>query len=138
MHPNAAFRGDPGALLDRLLEGSAFATLFAHSPDGPRAAHVPILRSETGRLLFHLARPNALTRHLDGAQAMLVLQGPDAYVSARWYDAADQVPTWNYVALECDGAVSRRLGAVVQAGRDATRVPIGAAELPIGEYGDER
>ena len=107
MHPNAAFRGDPGALLDRLLEGSAFATLFAHSPDGPRAAHVPVLRSETGRLLFHLARPNALTRHLDGAQAMLVLQGPDAYVSARWHDTADQVPTWNYVALECDGTVAR-------------------------------
>ena len=41
MHPNAVFRGDPGALLDRLLEGPAFATLFADSPDGPRAASTP-------------------------------------------------------------------------------------------------
>lgn len=107
MHPNAAFRADAADLLARLLDGPAFATLFAATPVGPRAAHVPLLAAGQGRLRFHLARPNALTRQLDGATALLVLQGSDAYVSARWYEVPDQVPTWNYVALECEGRVAR-------------------------------
>lgn len=111
MHPDAAFRSDADELLDRLLAGPAFATLFAMSEHGPRAAHVPVIAAREGRLRFHLARSNALAPSLDGAQAMLVLRGPDAYVSARWYEGADQVPTWNYVALECDGMTSRLDGA---------------------------
>jgi transcriptional regulator len=35
--------------------------------------------------------------------ALLAVSGPDAYVSPDWYDAADQVPTWNYVAVHLRG-----------------------------------
>ena len=56
---------------------------------------------------FHLARGNALTRHLDGMTALAVVNGPDGYVSPRWYADPAQVPTWNYVALEMEGRVRR-------------------------------
>ena len=36
-----------------------------------------------------------------------MVQGPDAYVSASWYETPDQVPTWNYVAIEMEGVVSK-------------------------------
>ena len=36
-----------------------------------------------------------------------MVNGPDAYVSARWYEDPDQVPTWNYVALEIEGPVRK-------------------------------
>src|SRR3546814_7960736 len=70
--------------------------------------HAPVVLSDDRTTLqFHLARGNALTHHLGGAIALAVVQGPDAYVSASWYAEADQVPTWNYVAIEMEGVVRK-------------------------------
>lgn len=107
MHPNAAFRKPDRALLESLLEEIGFGMIFAATPDGPRVAHVPLLWTGDGAVQFHLARGNALTRHLDGATVLAVINGPDGYISPRWYPdgGAEQVPTWNYVALELEGRV---------------------------------
>lgn len=107
MHPNSAFRHPDRALLETLLEEIGFGMVFLTTPDGPRVAHVPLLSPGDGAVQFHLARGNAMTRHLDGATALVVVNGPDGYVSPRWYRDADQVPTWNYVALELEGRVRR-------------------------------
>jgi len=105
MHPNPAFRSDDRALMELLIEQIGFGTVFAHTPDGPRVAHVPLLWTGEGALQFHLARGNALAHHLHGSTALAVINGPDGYVSARWYANPEQVPTWNYVALELEGRV---------------------------------
>ena len=108
MHPNSAFRPRQHDLAALLVREIGFAAIFAATPDGPRVAHAPVVLSDDAATLqFHLARGNALTRHLDGATVLAVVQGPDAYVSASWYEAADQVPTWNYVAVEMEGSVSK-------------------------------
>ena len=108
MHPSPAFRSADHALMRALIDEIGFGMVFAATPDGPRVAHVPLLRAGDGALRFHLARGNALTRYLDGATALAVINGPDGYVSPRWYgDDANQVPTWNYLALEMEGRVRR-------------------------------
>ncbi|MBS0481924.1 MAG: FMN-binding negative transcriptional regulator [Proteobacteria bacterium] len=107
MHPNPAFRHSERALLETMLEEIGFGMIFAQTPDGPRVAHVPLLWTGDGAVQFHLARGNALTRHLNGMTALALVNGPDAYVSPRWYADGDQVPTWNYVALELEGRVRR-------------------------------
>lgn len=107
MHPNRAFRLEDRATLEALIEEVCFGAVFAATPDGPRVAHTPIVSTGDGAVWFHLSNGNALTRHLEGATALVVLNGPDAYVSPRWYSAAGQVPTWNYVALELEGRVRR-------------------------------
>jgi transcriptional regulator len=107
MHPNSAFRKEDRALFEALVAETGFGMVFLATPDGPRVAHVPLLLTEAGTLRFHLALGNALTRHLDGAQALAVVNGPEGYVSARWYSDPDQVPTWNYIALEMQGPVRR-------------------------------
>jgi transcriptional regulator len=89
--------------------------VFAQTPDGPRVAHTPLLSKGDGAVQFHLARGNALTRHLDGATALIVLNGPDAYVSPRWYDNRDTVPTWDYIALELEGRVRKMDDAGLEA-----------------------
>jgi transcriptional regulator len=81
--------------------------VFAATPEGPRVAHTPLLLAEGGSVQFHLARNNALARHLDSQTALIVVNGPDAYVSPRWYDNRDTVPTWDYIALELEGTVRR-------------------------------
>lgn len=110
MHPNSVFRPKQDDLAQLLVREIGFAAIFADTPDGPRVAHAPIVLSDDAATIqFHLARGNALARHLDGASALAVVQGPDAYVSASWYADPDQVPTWNYVAIEMEGT-ARRLG----------------------------
>lgn len=107
MHPNAAFRDSNRALCEALIEEIGFGMVFATTPDGPRVAHVPLLSTGDGAIQFHLARGNALTRHLNGMTALIVVNGPDGYVSPRWYADPEQVPTWNYVAVELEGRVRR-------------------------------
>ncbi len=105
MHPNPLYRTDDRALCESLISEIGFGMVFATTPDGPRVAHTPLLTTGDGAVQFHLARGNALARHLDGETALIVVNGPDAYVSPRWYDNRDTVPTWDYVALELEGRV---------------------------------
>jgi transcriptional regulator len=115
MHPNPLFRTDDRALMEALIDQIGFGMVFAATPEGPRVAHTPLLSTGNGSVQFHLARGNALTRHLDGATALIVVNGPDAYVSPRWYANRDTVPTWDYVALELEGRVRRMDDAGLEA-----------------------
>lgn len=115
MHPNQAFRfkGDEQvrrALLETMLDEIGFGMVFMQTPDGPRVAHVPLVSTGDGAVQFHLARGNAMAKYLDGATVLAVINGPDGYVSPRWADDPQTVPTWNYVTLELEGRV-RRLGS---------------------------
>jgi transcriptional regulator len=107
MHPNAAFRHDDRALLEALIDEVGFGMVFATTSDGPRVAHTPLHWTGDGAVHFHLARGNALTRWIDGMTALIVINGPDGYLSPRWYEEPGQVPTWNYIALELEGRVRR-------------------------------
>lgn len=102
MHPNPAFRPTDADLL-AAAERIGFAHIFATTTDGPMMVHAPLTRHDD-TLRFHVARGNRLTRHLDGAGVLLSLAEVDGYISPNWYVApGDQVPTWNYVAIEIDG-----------------------------------
>ena len=105
MHPNPAFQHGSREAHEALIHRVGFGMVFLTTPDGPRVAHTPLYSTGNGAVRFHIARGNAIARHLDGAQALVVINGPEAYVSARWYAEPDQVSTWNYVALEMEGTV---------------------------------
>ncbi len=107
MHPNPLYRTQNRALCESLIDEIGFGMVFAQTPDGPRVAHTPLLSTGDGAIQFHLARGNALARHLEGSTALIVVNGPDAYVSPRWYANRDTVPTWDYIALELEGRVRR-------------------------------
>ena len=107
MHPNPLFRHDDRALLETQLDEIGFGMVFLTTPDGPRVAHTPLLSTGDGAVQFHLSRGNALTKWLDGATALVTINGPDAYVSPRWYSERGTVPTWDYVTLELEGRVRR-------------------------------
>lgn len=110
MHPSSAFKVEDEAQLIAQLAEHPFCTLAA-APDGrPRIAHAPVVvrRLADGLALdFHLSRGNGLAPFLaEGFRAALVSLGAEAYVSPDWYEAADQVPTWNYVSVEAEGSVT--------------------------------
>jgi transcriptional regulator len=107
MHPNPSFRDDSPNLHRSLVDAVGFGTIFLQTPAGPRVAHSALLAMDSSKLQFHLARGNSLTRHLEGSTALVAVNGPDAYISARWYADPDQVPTWNYIAVELEGSVRK-------------------------------
>ena len=110
MHPNSAFRWDDRDALRAFAREVGFGMLFAATPDGPRVAHLPFVFLDDDRIAFHTARGNVIAKHLDGTEALFVVNGPDAYISPDWYELGnDQVPTWNYLALEMQGPV-RQIG----------------------------
>jgi transcriptional regulator len=104
VHPNPAFRGD-GDLLARVAE-IGFATVFV-AGDLPCMVHAPVTRHGE-RLRFHVARANRVSDRLDGTRVLANVTGPDSYISPNWYAAPlDQVPTWNYEAIEIEGSCTR-------------------------------
>lgn len=105
MHPNTDFHWNDRAGHEAMIAQIGFGMIFATTPDGPRVAHVPLLSTGDGAIQFHLAKGNALTKYLAGMDALCVVNGPDAYISPDFYGIEDQVPTWNYVALELEGRV---------------------------------
>lgn len=108
MHPNSAFRWEDREAMRALVAELGFGALFAATPDGPRVAHVPVVWLDETTLGLHIARGNGIARHLDGATALFVAQGPDGYVSPDWYGLDhNQVPTWNYVTVELEGIMRR-------------------------------
>jgi transcriptional regulator len=105
MHPDRRFCWNDQDAMRAFVANRAFGMLFAQTPDGPRVAHVPVVVDQD-RIAFHLSRGNPLAGALDGANALFLVNGPDAYVSPDWYGLDDQVPTWNYVSVELEGRVS--------------------------------
>ena len=106
MHPNPKFRWEDRAAMRTFATEIGFGMLFAVTPDGPRVAHIPFIFLDDARIGFHIARGNGIVRGLAGTEALFVVNGPDAYVSPDWYGIPDQVPTWNYLALEMQGVVT--------------------------------
>jgi transcriptional regulator len=104
MHPHPAFAWQDRAAMLAFLAETAFCTICA---DGPVVAHAPVVVAGPDRIRFHLSRRNSAADLPDGKRAILSCLGPDAYISPDWYGTADQVPTWNYVAVEAEGPLRR-------------------------------
>jgi transcriptional regulator len=103
MHPNRKFHMADWEEVAAFVRTEGFGTVVVQTEAGLRAVHVP-LRLEGRRLLFHVSKGNAVHAALAaGADALVVVNGPHAYVSPDWYDLPDRVPTWNYVAVELNG-----------------------------------
>jgi transcriptional regulator len=111
------------AVLDEFIRQNSFATLVSCVDGVPFATHLPVLldRSQppNGVLLGHVARANPHWHAFDGEQqALVIFQGPHAYVSPSWYETSPAVPTWNYTAAHVYGRPraihdEARLGALV-------------------------
>lgn len=105
MHPNPIYRQAGTAQNLDFARRRGFGTLMVNGPEGPMAAHVPFVLGD-GFAELHLVRSNPIARALsDPAPALLAVTGPDGYVSPDWYGIADQVPTWNYVAVHLRGTL---------------------------------
>lgn len=122
---------DVRALLDR----PGAAELVTAGSAGLEATLLPWVHDpDRGALLGHLARNNDHWTRADGQPGLVIVRGPDSYISPGWYASKAEhgrvVPTWNYVTAHVHGTVTvhddpawvddvvRRLTDLHEAGRD--------------------
>ena len=112
MHVPPHFAERDPAVLHDLIRRYDFGLLVTVVDGAPFASHLPFLletgRGTHGTLIAHMARANPQWRSFaPGMQALVVFQGPHAYISPRWYDPArNAVPTWNYAVAHAYGTPS--------------------------------
>jgi transcriptional regulator len=102
------FREDRPEVMRALIEAQRLGTIVTHGPEGLNANLIPFTadwaRGEHGVLRAHLAKANDQHAALaGGAEAMVIFQGPQTYVTPSWYPSKQEhgkvVPTWNFVVV---------------------------------------
>ena len=111
-YPSPAFREHRTEVLHAAIRELYFGLLVTRPDGGFATSYLPweldATRGPHGTLVGHLARYNPQWQVPDGgADALVVFQGPHAYVSPSWYPSKHgdprQVPTWDYLAVEARG-----------------------------------
>ncbi|HKZ11403.1 MAG TPA: FMN-binding negative transcriptional regulator [Rhodanobacteraceae bacterium] len=110
-YPSPAFREDRIEVLHAAIHDLHFGALITYPESGFATSYLPweldATRGLHGTLVGHLARYNPQSQMAKGIHALVLFQGPHAYVSPSWYpgkrEDPRQVPTWDYLAVEARG-----------------------------------
>ncbi len=109
MYTPPSFVEDDPATLHACIEENSFATLVTTDSSRPSVSHLPLLidrsASPNGTLIGHMAKANLHWKGIDNQDALVIFQGPHAYISPSWLKERNVVPTWNYVAVHVTGKV---------------------------------
>lgn len=112
MHTQPLFSVGPRQELLQLMRAYPLATLFTVAKGGEAEANLLPLEvcdlGPKGTLRGHVARSHSLWQGAaDGSRVTVVFQGPNAYISPRWYVNGQRsgrlAPSWNYVAVQAQG-----------------------------------
>ncbi len=112
MYTPRSFAIDDLQQIQQQMRDTRLAVLVTHGAQGLQASHLPLLlrpdEGANGTLYGHFARANPQWKDLqDGAEALVIFAGPDAYVSPGFYPSKAEhgkaVPTWNYIAVHAYG-----------------------------------
>ena len=104
------FSADPEQVRALLAQPGA-ADLVTSTADGLVATLLPFLHDPAlggfGSLVGHVARNNDQWNRPVSGEALVIVRGPNSYISPRWYAAKAEhgrvVPTWNYVTAHVYG-----------------------------------
>jgi transcriptional regulator len=110
MYVPAHFAADDPAVAELLFNHGA-ADLITPTAGGLIATLLPFVHDGEsggyGKLLGHVARNNPHWRASATGESLVIIRGPDAYVTPSWYAAKAEhgrvVPTWNYVTAHVYG-----------------------------------
>ena len=88
------------------MRANSFPILVTGAGGALHASHLPVLILEKNneiRIDMHMAKNNPQWKEFFDDEVMVVFSGPHAYVSPRWYEDQERVPTWNYAAVHAYG-----------------------------------
>ncbi len=83
-----------------------FPLLVTGTGGSLHGSHLPaMIHEQEARIVIdmHMARNNPQWKEFFDDEVMVVFTGPHAYISPRWYEEKERVPTWNYTAVHAYG-----------------------------------
>ena len=99
-------RQDDRTELLAFLRANNFPVLVTGTDGALHASHLPITVHEEGEQIvidMHMAKNNPQWQEFLDDEVLVIFSGPHAYVSPRWYEEQERVPTWNYAAVHAYG-----------------------------------
>lgn len=112
MYQPPHFQEDDPQALHALIQSCPLGLLITAGAQGIAANPIPFLLDPSaaphGVLRCHVARANMQWKEIgQGADALVVFQGAQHYVSPGWYETKREtgkvVPTWNYAMVQVHG-----------------------------------
>jgi transcriptional regulator len=106
------FAAPSDAAVSEFLSARGVGDLVTLTPDGLQATFLPLLHTPApdggwGVLRGHVARNNPQWKSPALAPALVIMHGPDGYISPTWYASTREhgrvVPTWNYLTAHITG-----------------------------------
>src|SRR5689334_24886878 len=88
------------------MRANNFPVLVTGTGGTLHASHLPVTIHEQGDRIvidMHMAKNNPQWKEFFDDEVLVVFTGPHAYVSPRWYEEKERVPTWNYAAVHAYG-----------------------------------
>ncbi|MBB5632356.1 transcriptional regulator [Cryobacterium mesophilum] len=95
----------------RLIRDNPWGTIVTDTAKGLIASHYPMLLENDGSseedaggisIVSHVGKPDDDKLELGRHEALVIIQGPNGYISPGWYDKIN-VPTWNHVTAHLYG-----------------------------------
>src|SRR4051794_29205659 len=158
-HPERVYVPDhfrpTDAEVRELLSNLDAADLITVTGDGLLATFLPLIHEPAGasaeagangRLMGHVARNNRQWKTPPTGDALVIVRGPEAYISPSWYATKTEhgrvVPTWNYITAHVHGRfvvhddlawVERNVRALVERHEARRAQPWRGGDAPPGD-----
>jgi transcriptional regulator len=94
------------AELIEFMRANNFPVLVTGQEGKLLASHLPATVHEEGETIvldMHMALNNPQWGEFLDEEVLVIFTGPHAYISPRWYEDKERVPTWNYTAVHAYG-----------------------------------
>ncbi|WP_393971960.1 FMN-binding negative transcriptional regulator [Oxyplasma meridianum] len=83
-----------------------FGVMITYYDDEFRTTHLPMVykKEEDGEYLYgHMAIANDHWKIAKNRKTLCVFDGPHHYISPKWYNISESVPTWDYSTVHVQG-----------------------------------
>ncbi|WEG08685.1 FMN-binding negative transcriptional regulator [Microbacterium horticulturae] len=107
MRPNPDYALEDVERIRDLVRENPWATMITSVPGrGIVASHYPMLLDEEADgivLLSHVGRPDERLHELGAHETLVIVSGPQGYISPGWYRTSPAVPTWDFAVAHLYG-----------------------------------
>jgi transcriptional regulator len=109
MYTPSQYKNEDINEIKEFIRQNSFGILVSQVDGKPWATHIPLEldTDENGAdvIVSNIAKANPQWQHFsDTSEVLCIFNGPHSYVSSSWYQA-EEVPTWNYIAVHVYGTL---------------------------------
>ncbi|MFT5738226.1 MAG: transcriptional regulator [Maribacter sp.] len=109
MYTPSQYKNEDINEIKEFIRQNSFGILVSQVDGKPWATHIPLEldTDENGAdiIVSHIAKANPQWQSFsDTKEVLCIFNGPHSYVSSSWYQA-EEVPTWNYIAVHVYGTL---------------------------------